>query len=284
MGKSSKPSDTQTVTNKVELPPWLDQRLQSASGTAESLYSGGNPPYYPGQTVVPFSGESEQAMDLTRGLALNGIPGMQQASDAFSGTAGGDYLYGGPGFNAAMGAAQRDIVPRVQSAFGRAGRHQSGLAQAAVAEELGDAFAGMYGDERQRQMQSLALAPQFEGLAYQPAGRLSQVGGLLESQEGAQMQDAMARWTHDAYQPQTEFDQYLSRLQGIAPMAGQTSTQQNPLYTNRGAGIAGGAMTGLGLASSLGQMPYFGAAGAGAAMAPWLAPIGLGAGLLSSIF
>ena len=66
-------------------------------------------------------------------------------------------------------------------------------------------------------------------------------------------------------------------------MSGMTSTQTSPLYNNQGAGMLGGAMTGLGMAGSLGQLPFFGAAGGGAAMAPGLGPIGIGAGLLGSL-
>ena len=63
----------------------------------------------------------------------------------------GDYLHGGPGFNEAMNAAQNDIQPRVQSAFNSGGRLNSGLAQEAMSSGLADAFANLYGQERQLQ-------------------------------------------------------------------------------------------------------------------------------------
>jgi hypothetical protein len=281
MGKGPEPSDTQTVTNKVELPPWLDTALQGAAGTAGGIYRGGNPPYYPGQTVNEFGPDTRQAMGMSRNIAMGGGPlSTQAALGNFGDTMAGDYLYGGEGFNAAVDAATRKIGTNVHSMFGRAGRHNSGLADAAVAEQVADRFAGLYGDERQRQMQGLTMAPQFDALAYQPSQRLGAVGAAEDAMQADRLADARARWEYEQYQPQTEFDQYLSRLQGIAPMSGQTSTQTSPLYTNRGAGMMGGAMTGLSLGGSLAATPWL----AGTAAAPWLAPVGAGLGLLSSIW
>jgi hypothetical protein len=382
--------------------------LQGAAGMAGQLYDQGQPSYYPGQAVTPFGADTQNALSMTRGLAmgpgaqlgsnilgnygstlggdyLKGYGGMSNLARTAGGdylkgyggmsnlarTAGGDYLkaygglsnlartaggnylkghgglsnlarvagggylHGGSGFNAAMDAAARDIQPRIQSMFGRSGRHNSGLAQAAATQELGDVFAGLYGDERNRQMQAsgalanlygseralqaqasgalaglygderarqvqasgalsglygnernrqmqaLAMGPQMEQLAYAPAARLAQVGGTLEGKRGEEIAADRARYDYGAMGPQRQFDAYLQRLQGIQP--GTTQTQTNPLYSNPAAGAVGGAMTGLGLAQGLGSMPFFGAGGAGAAMAPWLAPAGLGLGLLGGL-
>jgi hypothetical protein len=235
-------------------------------------------------------------------------------------TARGDYLYGGPGFNAALDAATRAVTPRVQSAFGTAGRHRSGLAQEAVGQAVGDRFAQMYGDERSRQMGAggllaelgareraqqlaaaesltgqygaergrqmgaLGLAPGFASLAYDPAGRLGAIGGMQEAKTAEEQMDAQRRYEYEALQPQTGFDQYLSRLMGLSAQAPRAQTTTQPLYSNPIAGGFGGGLAGLGAAGQLGAMPMFQAGGAMAGAAPWLAPaLGIG-GLLAGAF
>lgn len=79
---------------------------------------------------------------------------MDASTNYLTGLLQGDYLHGGQGFNEAMDAAANNIQPRVQSAFNSAGRLNSGLAQEAMSSGLADAFASLYGNERQ--LQSLA--------------------------------------------------------------------------------------------------------------------------------
>ena len=100
----------------------------------------------------------------TRGL---GSTMQQPVFDQLTGTLGGDYLYGGPGFDAAQQAAYNRITPQVQSAFSGGGRLQSGLAQTAHTQALGDSFAGLYNSERNRQLQAAQIAPSVEGTATQ---------------------------------------------------------------------------------------------------------------------
>jgi hypothetical protein len=76
------------------------------------------------------------------------------ARQALESTAGGDYLYGGEGFNRAVDAAVNAATPRVASAFGGSvgGASGSGLARQAIGQSALDAFAGQYGNERRNQL------------------------------------------------------------------------------------------------------------------------------------
>ena len=285
MGGSSgkgKPSGEQTVTSRTDIPEWLQGPMQEGIQGAQGLYQQGEPEFYPGQTVVPFSGQTEQALGMTEGLAGQADP--FGAMQNYQGLMGGDYLYGGEGFNQALEAAGRQIQPQVASMFGRSGRNQSGLADVAATQQLGDVFAGMYGQERGRQMQGLGMAGQMDALRGMPAARMAQVGAAREAQTGREQADARARYEADAYAPQVGLDRYISRVTGIAPFGGQSSSQTSPLYNNRLAGGLGGAMSGLGMAGQLGGMPFFGAGGAGAGLGGMLGPIGLiGGGLLGAL-
>lgn len=319
----------------------------------------------------PTSAMGRKLENIGRGAYTQNIPygetiGALAAGGQPSGITGelertiaGDYLHGGPGFQAALGAAERQIMPRVQSAFGRGGRSGSGLAQAAVGQQLGDVFAGqygqerarqmqamgmlgaqeqanldrqlraaglggqmtqaerarqmqalgmmeqraagreaqqlqallgggqltqaerarqlqalglqtgLYGDERSRQMQALGMAPTFQSMAYQPAQALRGVGATREAKAQEELADQIARWEREQYGGQMALDQYIARIQGMAPYAGTMGTTISPMYRNPLAGALGGGLTGLGIGSMMAPQGATGMAALGG-------PAGLG--------
>ncbi len=224
---------TQTTNNA----PWAAQQPYLTHGFAEQrrLYDNGP------STVIPFSQQTEQALQMQQQRAMN-----SPAQGQLDATMRGDYLYGGPGFNAAYGAAADQIMPSVQSMFSRAGRTGSGLAQGEMTKQLGNAFAGLYGQERNNQMQAMAMSPQ---IGYADADRLASVGAQREQL----LQD-------QAMEPYQRLQQYQ---QGISGNYGGTQTTTQPLHRNRLGGAIGGAT-------------------AGAAFGPWGAGIGGILGLLGS--
>jgi len=197
----------QTVSN--EPPKYLRPFLTDIAGQAQNLF----------QTQTDFANEMEQALQLQtqRALDPNSMTGTAQAQNLA--TVSGDYLYGGPAFDAAYQAAANKIIPQVQSQFGVAGRSGSGLAQTAMTSALTDAFASQYGQERDRQMQATAMAPSLD---------LADINML--SSVGQQRQDF----------PWNNLQRYSSILYPQSSMGG---TQTTPLYQNQGAGALGGALT-----------------------------------------
>lgn len=243
---SPKPVAQQTVTNETKLPSWLEPAMQRGVDRAEDIYQQGMPGYFPGSTVVPFSQQTTDALGMTEQMARSG-GGIQPAMDTFNATVGGDYLFGGDGFNAALDAANARVIPQVQSMFSRAGRSGSGLAQTAMADAISNNFAGLYNQERGRQQQALGMAPQMAALQYQPAQMLAGVGAQYEDMAGRELQEEIDRYQYDANAPAMSLDQYLQRIQGIAPHAGGTATQQTPIYQNRTNNLLGTLATGAGL-------------------------------------
>lgn len=144
-------------------------------------------------------------------------------------TLAGDYLYGGEGFNAALEAATAQITPQISGQFARSGTYGGGLHQASQAREIGRAFAGLYGDERQRQMQALGMAPSIEQLRYQPSMMMQQVGAQRRAERERFRQ---APW---------ESIQRTSSIYEGYPA--YTTTQQAPGISPF-AGAMGGAMIG----------------------------------------
>jgi len=208
MGQQTTPSN---VTTTSKPPEYLQPYLQDIAGRAQGLYQPGLTP------------EQQQAISQARApssLAQAGLGTLQ-------GTARGDFLFGGPGFNAAYQAAANKIIPQVNSQFALTGRSGSGLAQTAQTQALADAFASQYGQERGLQQQAAMAAP---GAAQQQA----QYGINLANLP----QDLL-------YGNLSNYANIINPQLG----AGGTSTQSSQLYRNAGAGALGGALTGAEIGS-----------------------------------
>lgn len=202
---------------------------------------------YGGTAVPEFAPASQQAMGMQQERALAGSPLLPAAQQQNLATMRGDYLYGGPGFDQAFQAASRAITPQVQGAFERAGRFGGGLAQEAHTRALGDAFAGLYGQERGRQMTATGMAPGLAQADYADIGRLGQVGLQQEARE-RQMLEEEAQKHYFAQQAP------YSQLGAVLPAYGGLATQ--PLSTGESrsspwGGAAAGALTGAKIGSAI---------------------------------
>lgn len=70
MGSSGSQTSTQEST------PWAGQQpyLRDLMGQAQNLYQSGGPQFFPNQTYVPFSPQSQQGMDMASQYAMQGAP------------------------------------------------------------------------------------------------------------------------------------------------------------------------------------------------------------------
>jgi len=241
---------SQTTVQKAD--PWEGQQpyLKKGFEKAEELFlNKPAPQYYAGNTVVPFSPETETALNLTTQRALMGSPLQAAANNQLTGTLNGDYLYGGAGFNAAVDAATRKAMPQINSQFERAGAFNSGLADVAKTQAVADAFASQYGDERANQQRAMLFAPQMMQQDYNDFQTLANVGAQREALSQAQLAEDVNRFNYNQLAPRQNLSEYMNLIQGNY---GGTQTSTSPLYRNQGAGFLGGAMSGAGLANSLG--------------------------------
>lgn len=78
MGTSSTPS---TTTQKTEPPAYQLPYLQQGLGYTQGLFNEGGPQQYDGNTVVPFSPQTEQALSGIEQRATNGSPVVQSAQN-----------------------------------------------------------------------------------------------------------------------------------------------------------------------------------------------------------
>lgn len=215
--------------------------------------------------VADFDPLEEQAMGLAEQRALGAGGFLPTFQNQVLSTAQGNFLHGGPGFDEALEAAKRRVMPTILSRFGSAGMLDSGLAQEAVAQSISDSFAGLYNNERERQMRALSALPDA---AMVDADMLSQVGGARRG---------MAQREIEA--PITALERLIASSQGTIPatsLFGASETQ--PLFRNRMAGALGGGLTGLGAMQGIAGMT----GGSVPAFSPLVTALGPGAGAAAS--
>lgn len=229
-------------TTSTEPPKYVRPYLQGAVRDAQSLYQQGGPDYYPGNTVVPFSPQTEQAMGLTQQRALSGSPVTNAAQGYATDVLSGNYLNNNPYLDATFNRAADQVQNRIQSGFAGSGRNIE-AGRPLAAQEMNDLasqiYGGAYDNERQRMGAMTAFAPQLAEQDYRDLGALGGVGSQVEDLTGRLMQDQAARWDFDQNRAGNNLNDYIARLNQYPG-----STQTTPTYQNRGAGALGGAMTG----------------------------------------
>lgn len=250
-GKKAAPS-----TN-VNQAPWIDQQgyLKEVFHNAQNNYIHHvNDMPYAEQTYASFSPQTENALNLTEARALAGSPAQKAGVSQLEQTLRGDFLHGGPGFDAAFKAASDKIIPDIESRFNKGGRFGSGLAREAEAKALADVFAGQYQNERQNQIRSMFAAPQIAQQDYNDLAALAGVGQQREGQVQSKIDEEM--WRHLAKQdmPWDILNKYAQMISGNYG----STTNQSGFKGNRGAGVLGGALSGASVGGTFG-----GPAGAG---------------------
>lgn len=258
-GGSSGSTQTQTVT---KADPWSEQQpyLKYGFQQAQDIYQGGAPGYYPGQTVAPFSPETNAAMEAQTNRALSGSPLMTAAQQQLTDTMSGKYLNPetNPFLMAGADQIRANVLPQIESRFAGSGRLNSGLASRAATEgvssALADAAMKNYAMERDNQIKGMLFAPSLANADYGDISKLADVGAQREGYAQALSNEDIARYNYEANLPNNWLAQFMNLVQGQYGGSG-TTTQSTPYYQNRLASGAGGALGGglLG-ASSAGSL------------------------------
>jgi len=236
---------TRTITQTSGPPAYAKPFLEYGMGQAKELYtSGTGQQYYPGQTVVGYSPESEAALAAQRQMAVSGspfIPATQQA------------IYQNlTGTNPLMSAAMQPVVQQVQAEAAKAGRYGSGYQQAA----LGQALAPM---AYQAQQQAIQQAPGAYEFGFADLQKLAEVGAAREAQSQAELEADMRRFEFEQQVPAQALANYMSMIQGGT--VGGTSSQ--PVYRQPIGSALSGALGGAQMIGSFapGYAGYGAAAG-----------------------
>lgn len=268
-----------TNITRVELDPTMQPYVAYGLSEAQRLYQApGFMEYYPGQTYVSPSAQTQAALTAAQTRAATGSPLVPAAQQQLQRTIQGEYLGGNPFFQGAFApaaqAAERQYQTSVNQAlsnFSRAGRYGSGAMTGALNTAGGEfaraltntagqlAYAN-YADERQRQQAALAAAPQMAAADYADINKMLQLGQMAEGYQEMAIADAVNRYNFAQQAPYSRLQSFLSAAYG-APTGTQTTT---PVYRNQLGSALGGALAGAGLGQMAGFNPAYGAAGGAA--------------------
>lgn len=279
MGKGG--SKSQTVTQKQEIPPFLQNQLQQVFGAAQDI----QPAVFAGERVAGFSPLETLGQQLTAERALAGDQTVDQARGLLSNTLAGDYLEN-PFLQNQIDNAISGAVNQATSQYALGGRLGSGAFGTALGAGITGAaapiLANQYNAERGRQMQAAQMAPQLAAQDFINLAALTGVGRQQRELSQAEIQ-AQQNFINELNAAQLSKFGALSSAAGLTPSAMNTSATQpgvSPL-----AGAAGGALTGAALGSMFptAAASASGATGFGATFGPMGALVGGGLGLLGLV-
>ena len=232
----------QVQASSVEPPAFQKPFIEYGLSQAKQLYQSETPQYYPGQTVVGYSPESEMALQGIRQQAISGSPFIQGVQDVV--------MQNLMGTNPLQSAAFRPVVEQVQAEAAKSGRYGSGYQQAALAQALAPMAL-------QAQQQAIAQAPAARQFGMADLETLAQVGAAREAQQQAELAADIERFQFEQARPQEKLQQYIAATRGGELGRTTYEAQQRQPLTS----ILGGALSGAELG---GMVPGFGsAAGAG---------------------
>lgn len=238
MGGGGGGSQTSTTTTSIDpsIKPYVTYGLEEA----KRLYESGSPQFFPGQTFVSPSEQTQQALQMAQERAMAGSPltGAAQAETlaTIQGRGVNPFLAGAlEQSNRLAGEQFNRNIQNLQSQASSAGRYgssamgqQAGTAQdifaRALAEQGGQLAYNSAEAERARQMAAVGAAPQMAQADYADIQRLLSVGGAKESQSAAALQDAMNRFNFQQNLPQMKLSQFANLFSSVPQ--GSTTTQK----------------------------------------------------------
>jgi hypothetical protein len=267
----------QSTTQIQQIDPVMRPFIQYGLEESARLYQNPDiPQYYPGQTYVGPSQQTQAALAAAQQRATMGNPLVPAAQRAAQQTIQGGFLGGNPFFEGAFkgataGAqtAYQDATQAALSNASRAGRYGSGAMGNAL-DRAGGVFANAltntagqlayanYDTERGRQQAMIGAAPSLAGADYTDINQLLQTGQAAEGYQEAALQDAVNRFNFAQQAPYQKLQSYLSGAYG-APMGSQGSVTTSGGGRSQAAGALGGAATGAAMGAPFG--PYGAAIG-----------------------
>ena len=284
-----------STTTVQKADPWAGQQpyLQDIFQQAQQLYNAGGmaPNYYPGQTVAGQSDWTKQALQMQADRAQSGSPLITNASNAMNNITTGQALAGNQGLNTLNQLSQGDnpyvdelynransqVQADLDGNFNRAGRYGSGAHEAAAADAANNLAAQVYSslwDKRADAAQAAGqlyntgigqqvvagqTGQQLANQAYTDAAALSQAGGIMDEYNQQLINANIDRYNYDQQKALLALQNYNNLIQGSYGGTTTTTGQQSTGGSTLG-NVAGGALTGGGLAYMLGASnPIIGA-------------------------
>jgi len=234
-GGGGKQDSTTTTSIDPSIKPYVTYGLEEA----KRLYETGSPQFFPGQTYVSPSEQTQQALKMAQERAMAGSPltGAAQAETlaTIQGRGVNPFLAGAlEQTNRLAGEDYLRNIQKLQSGAASMGRYgsaaqgqQTGQAQdifaRALTEQGGQLAYNSAEAERARQMAAVGAAPAMANADYADIQRLLSVGGAKEAQSAAQLQDEMNRFNFAQNLPQAKLSQFANLFSSVPQ--GATTTQ-----------------------------------------------------------
>lgn len=241
-----------TTQSNTGAPAYAQPFLEYGLEQAREQYESSKPQYFPGQTFVDFSPQTEQALRQTETRALAGSPLQQEALGQAMSTVRGDYLgAANPYRDQAIQSAMEPVISSVSSAFSGGNRFNSGLFADALAKRAAEVAGNIgyadYGRERALQQSMIGAAPGLAATDYADIGQLMNVGAAREGMAQQALSDQVNRFNFEQNLPATKLNQYMAAVRGGT--VGQTGTQTQPVFSNPTANTLGALSTIAGIGS-----------------------------------
>ena len=256
MSKGGGQKSTGTQTVKQEPADFVKPFYTQAAQESQNLFNNFRPEFFGGSTFVPFSPETELALQAQTSRAMGGSPLMDEAQSQQLRTIRGDYLTGSPQLEQELNR----ISGKVNSQFAGQGGYRSSANQEVLAREMSDAALRNYQTERGFQQQAIGAAPQMALSDYADIEQLGNVGRAREDLFGRQLQEQMDYFNFLQNQDPAALDQYIGRITGLG--GGFTNSTQTGTAPSAKRNILGSALglaqTGLGLYTGLSNAGLFG--------------------------
>jgi hypothetical protein len=226
-GGGGKQDSTTTTSIDPSIKPYVTYGLEEA----KRLYETGSPQFFPGQTYVSPSEQTQQALKMAQERAMAGSPltGAAQAETlaTIQGKGVNPFLAGAlEQTNRLAGEDYLRNIQKLQSGAASMGRYgsaaqgqQTGQAQdifaRALTEQGGQLAYNSAEAERARQMAAVGAAPAMANADYADIQRLLSVGGAKEAQSAAQLQDEMNRFNFAQNLPQAKLSQFANLFSSV---------------------------------------------------------------------
>lgn len=226
-GSSGSSKSVSTVSND----PWSGQQsyLTDLFSNAKNLThnaDGSIKPVdqYPGQTYATMTPETSQALTAIANRANAGSDVTRGANSFASDVLSGKYLdQGNPYFQDVASKA----TDAVNANYGRYGRSNSGMHDAAVAREVGALAYNDYANQLNLMNQVAGQAPALAQSDYYDAQQLGSVGAARQQEAQNQITDARANWNAQQQAPYDALQAYQDFISGTYGGSTRTST---PVY------------------------------------------------------
>jgi hypothetical protein len=237
-GKQSSSGRTQTAPWGPQ-QPYLKEIYERAQGFSNQPRS-----FYPGQTYVPFSTETEQAYGGLANRARAGSGAVQAAQGLNQATLQGQYLdpSSNPWLQQTYQAASRPVMRNLQTAalpgasleaYGRGGSgaeanrydRATDAGGRALTDLSAQIYGGNYARERHNQMLAAQQAPRLADYDYRDLQALLGVGQGREELATRQLEDLMARFQFGQEEPRDRLTEFAQQIG--APISASTGRQRS---------------------------------------------------------